>query len=37
MIRIANISDLERLCALFKELHLFHVGINPQKFRMPDD
>ncbi len=37
MIRIANTNDLERLCALFKELHSFHVGINPQKFRIPDD
>lgn len=37
MIRIADINDLEPLCALFKELHSFHVGIAPQKFRMPDD
>lgn len=37
MIRIADTNDLERICALFKELHSFHVGINPQKFRMPND
>lgn len=37
MIRIANTNDSERICELFKELHSFHVGINPKKFRMPDD
>lgn len=37
MIRIANINDLEQLCTLFKELHSFHIGINPQKFRIPPD
>lgn len=37
MIRIANTNDLERICELFKELHSFHVGINFQRFRMPDD
>lgn len=37
MIRIADINDLEQICELFKELHSFHVGINPKKFRMPDD
>lgn len=37
MIKIADTNDLERICELFKELHSFHVGIDPKKFRMPDD
>lgn len=37
MIRVADLNDLERLCELFKELHAFHVGIKPVKFRMPED
>ncbi len=37
MIRVADLNDLERLCELFKELHAYHVGIKPEKFRMPED
>ncbi len=37
MIRVAGLNDLERLCELFKELHAYHVGIKPAKFRMPED
>lgn len=35
MIRVADLNDLERLCELFKELHAYHAGIKPEKFRMP--
>lgn len=37
MIRVADLNDLERLTELFKELHGYHVGIKPAKFRMPED
>lgn len=37
MIRVADLNDLERLCELYKELHEYHVGIKPEKFRMPED
>lgn len=37
MIRTADLNDLERLCELFKELHAYHIGIKPEKFRMPED
>lgn len=37
MIRVADMNDLERLCELYKELHKYHVGIKPEKFRMPED
>ena len=37
MIRVADMNDLERLCELYKELHAYHVGIKPEKFRMPND
>lgn len=36
MIRVADMNDLERLCELYKELHRYHVGIKPEKFRMPE-
>lgn len=36
MIRVADMNDLERLCELYKELHAYHVGLKPEKFRMPD-
>lgn len=37
MIRVADLNDLEQLSELFKELHAYHVGIKPAKFRMPED
>lgn len=37
MIRVADFNDIDRLCGLFRELHAYHVGIKPEKFRMPDD
>lgn len=37
MIRVAEINDLERLCELYKELHAYHVGVKPAKFRMPEN
>ena len=37
MIRVADMNDLKRLCELYKELHEYHVGVKPAKFRMPED
>lgn len=37
MIRVADLNDLERLCELYKELHAYHVGVKPAKFRMPEN
>lgn len=37
MIREANNKDLEPLIALYKEFQSFHVSIDPQQYRMPDD
>lgn len=36
MVRIADISDLERLTELFTELHRHHVEIKPETFIMPE-
>ncbi len=36
MVRIADISDLERLTMLFTELHRRHVEIKPETFIMPE-
>ena len=36
MIRVADNNDLDRLCELYKELHAYHVGVKPIKFRMPE-
>lgn len=36
MVRIADISDLERLTELFTELHRRHVEIKPETFIMPE-
>lgn len=35
MIRLANIKDLIPLAALFEELHLHHVKLEPDKYRIP--
>lgn len=37
MIRVADISDLEWLCGLYKELHKYHADMVPERFCMPDD
>lgn len=37
MIRVADISDLQQLCTLYKELHEHHVKLSPQHFRIPED
>lgn len=37
MIRVAEMSDLEQLCALYKELHEHHVALKPEDFCKPED
>lgn len=37
MIRVAEMSDLNRLCELYNELHEYHIGLRPEKFRSPED
>ncbi|MDE6724475.1 MAG: GNAT family N-acetyltransferase [Ruminiclostridium sp.] len=37
MIRVAEMSDLEQLCVLYKELHEHHVRLNPDAFCIPED
>lgn len=35
MIRKAEIKDKEALTELFEQLHIYHVGIDPEYFKMP--
>lgn len=37
MFRTATIEDLEQLIVLYEELHRYHIKINPERFKMPDD
>ncbi len=37
MVRKAEEKDLERVSELFKQLHGYHVKINPETNRMPED
>ena len=37
MIRVADMNDLNRLCELYNELHDYHIGLRPDKFRSPEN